>query len=151
MWKIPVWRCFAFRPQIKYYFWKWDWDKEIIIGNIFTQVVIITFGTILPNVIYLLGIGKIYNIRQDLAKSCRMLYIFNYGKIRDVDWRAYYSMRDGDHAPSDLRPWYVTVSKGPSPAPQHKNTKNTKIINLLYKFFSVRYFFKTVLKHTFLC
>ena len=104
MWKIPVWRCFAFRSQIKYYFWKWDWDKEIIKGNIFTQVVIITFGTILPNVIYLLGIGKIYNIRQDLAKSCRMLYMFNYGKIRDVDWRAYYIMRDGDHLAPESAP-----------------------------------------------
>ena len=90
MWKIPVWRCFAFRSQIKYYFWKWDWDKEIIKGNIFTQVVIITFGTILPNVIYLLGIGKIYNIRQDLAKSCRMLYMFNYLSAR-------YGMLSGEH------------------------------------------------------
>ena len=128
MWKIPVWRCFAFRSQIKYYFWKWDWDKEIIKGNIFTQVVIITFGTILPNVIYLLGIGKIYNIRQDLAKSCRMLYMFNYLSAR-------YGMLTGEHTivcvtatmPPRIRvldTW--RCRKVLPPAPQHKKHKKHK-------------------------
>ena len=37
-----------------------------------------------------LRIEKIYNIRQDLAKSCRMLYMFNYLSAR-------YGMLSGEH------------------------------------------------------